>query len=158
MLGLQLIASAQRMRGHWQGPSASPLTTPNILRVVHRLTEPVVCLLPPLRRSATFPERRAFMATRIYVGNLPYSATSDQLTNLFSAFGEVSEATIVMDRETGRAKGFAFVQMANEDAARTAIAQLDGTTLDNRAIRVNEAQARPARGDRYGNGDRPARW
>ena len=98
------------------------------------------------------------MATRIYVGNLPYSATSDQLTNLFSAFGEVSEATIVMDRETGRAKGFAFVQMADEDAARTAIAQLDGTTLDNRAIRVNEAQARPARGDRYGNGDRPARW
>jgi cold-inducible RNA-binding protein len=98
------------------------------------------------------------MATRIYVGNLPYSATSDQLTNLFSAFGEVSEATIVMDRETGRAKGFAFVQMANDDAARTAIAQLDGTTLDNRAIRVNEAQARPARGDRYGNGDRPARW
>jgi RNA recognition motif-containing protein len=98
------------------------------------------------------------MATRIYVGNLPYSATSDQLTNLFSAFGEVSEATIVLDRETGRAKGFAFVQMADEDAARTAIAQLDGTTLDNRAIRVNEAQARPARGDRYGNGDRPARW
>jgi len=98
------------------------------------------------------------MATRIYVGNLPYSATSDQLTNLFSAFGEVSEATIVLDRETGRAKGFAFVQMATEDAARTAIAQLDGTTLDNRAIRVNEAQARPARGDRYGNGDRPARW
>ena len=98
------------------------------------------------------------MATRIYVGNLPYSATSDQLTNLFSAFGEVSEATIIQDRETGRAKGFAFVQMANEDAARTAIAQLDGTTLDNRAIRVNEAQARPARGDRYGNGDRPARW
>jgi RNA recognition motif-containing protein len=98
------------------------------------------------------------MATRIYVGNLPYSATSDQLTNLFSAFGEVSETTIVLDRETGRAKGFAFVQMANEDAARTAIAQLDGTTLDNRAIRVNEAQARPARGDRYGNGDRPARW
>jgi hypothetical protein len=53
MLGLQLIASAQRMRGHWQGPSASPLTTPNILRVVHRLTEPVVCLLSPLGRSAT---------------------------------------------------------------------------------------------------------
>src|SRR5258708_22475747 len=53
MLGLQLIASAQRMRGHWQGSSASPLTTPNILRVVHRLTEPVVCLLSPLRHSAT---------------------------------------------------------------------------------------------------------
>ena len=52
MLRLQLIASAQRMRGQWQGSSASPLTTPNILRVVHRLTEPVVCLLSPLRHSA----------------------------------------------------------------------------------------------------------
>lgn len=99
------------------------------------------------------------MATRIYVGNLPYSATSDQLSQLFSAFGEVSEATIIMDRDTGQAKGFAFVQMAQEDAARSAITQLDGTMLDNRAIRVNEAQARPMRGDRNDrNGDRPRRW
>ena len=96
------------------------------------------------------------MATRIYVGNLPYSATSDQLTQLFSAFGEVAEATIIQDRETGQAKGFAFVQMVDDDAARTAIAQLDGTTLDNRAIRVNEAQARPVRSDR--GGDRARRW
>lgn len=93
------------------------------------------------------------MATRIYVGNLPYSVTSDQLSQLFSAFGEVSEATIIMDRDTGQTKGFAFVQMAQDEAARSAIAQLDGTTLDHRAIRVNEAQARPMRGDR--NGDRP---
>ncbi len=88
------------------------------------------------------------MATRIYVGNLPYSATSDQLSQLFSTFGEVSEATIIMDRDTGHAKGFAFVQMAQGDAALSAIAQLNGTTVDNRAIRVSEAQARPERGDR----------
>jgi RNA recognition motif-containing protein len=96
------------------------------------------------------------MATRIYVGNLPYSATNEQLTQLFSEFGEVTEATIIMDRDTGQAKGFAFVQMAQDDAARSAIAQLDGTTLDNRAIRVNEAQTRPARSDRNG-GDRDRR-
>ena len=95
------------------------------------------------------------MATRIYVGNLPYSATNEQLTQLFSAFGEVSETTIITDRNTGQAKGFAFVQMTQEDAARAAIVALDGTTLDNRAIRVNEAQARPARMDR--DGDRPRR-
>jgi RNA recognition motif-containing protein len=96
------------------------------------------------------------MATRIYVGNLPFSATSGQLTELFGAFGEVSEATVILDRDSGRPKGFAFVQMDDEDAARTAIAQLDGTTLDNRSIRVNEAQARPPRGDR--NGNHSARW
>lgn len=96
------------------------------------------------------------MATRIYVGNLPYSATNEQLTDLFSAFGEVSEATIITDRDTGQAKGFGFVQMAQDDAARTAIAQLDGSTLDNRAIRVNEAQARTARNDRTST--RTPRW
>jgi RNA recognition motif-containing protein len=96
------------------------------------------------------------MAIRIYVGNLPYSATNEQLTDLFSAFGDVSEATIITDRDTGRAKGFGFVQMTQDDAARTAIAQLDGTTLDNRAIRVNEAQARTDRTDR--NSARAPRW
>lgn len=96
------------------------------------------------------------MATRIYVGNLPYSATNEQLSQLFSAFGEVAEATIIMDRDTGQAKGFGFVQMAHEEAARSAIAELDGTTLDNRALRVNEAQPRPIRGDR--NGNRPQRY
>lgn len=99
------------------------------------------------------------MATHIYVGNLPYSATSDQLTQLFSAFGDVSEATIITDRETGHPKGFGFVQMGQEDASRSAIAQLDGTLLDNRAIRVSEAQARPVRNDRDDrNGDRSRRW
>lgn len=100
----------------------------------------------------------AFVATRIYVGNLPYSADNQQLSELFSVFGEVVEATVVMDRDTGQSKGFGFVQMADDDAARNAIAGLNGTMFGNRTIRVNEAQARPDRsGPRHssGYGDRP---
>jgi RNA recognition motif-containing protein len=85
------------------------------------------------------------MATRIYVGNLPYAADNQQLTQLFRAFGDVIEAAVVMDRESGRSKGFGFVQMASDDAARVAIASLNGTMLDNRTIRVTEAQPRPER-------------
>jgi len=93
------------------------------------------------------------VATRIYVGNLPYSADDQQLAQLFGAFGDVVEATVVIDRATGQSKGFGFVQMADDDAARNAIAGLNGTLLGNRSIRVNEAQPRPERsGGRGGYG------
>jgi len=104
------------------------------------------------------------MATRIYVGNLPYSATDQQLAQLFEAYGEVTEARVVTDRNSGQSKGFGFVQMTDDDAARTAISALDGTLMENRAIRVNEAQARPetsGRGDRRPRRDndyRDRRW
>jgi cold-inducible RNA-binding protein len=99
------------------------------------------------------------MATRIYVGNLPYSATNEQLAQVFGQYGDVSEATVVMDRDTGQSKGFGFVQMEDDEAARQAIANLNGTQLDNRTIRVSEAQARPDRGGGGGGryGDRPRR-
>ncbi len=102
------------------------------------------------------------MATRIYVGNLPYSATNEQLAQLFGQYGDVSEASVVMDRDTGQSKGFGFVQMEDDEAARQAIANLNGTQLDNRTIRVSEAQARPDRGGGAGGGggrygDRPRR-
>ncbi|HLZ24316.1 MAG TPA: RNA-binding protein [Ktedonobacterales bacterium] len=92
------------------------------------------------------------MATRIYVGNLPYSADSDQLTQMFSAYGEVVEATIVMDRDSGQSKGFGFVQMGTDEGARSAIAALNGTTLGDRAITVNEAKPRPERSGGYRSG------
>lgn len=85
------------------------------------------------------------MATRIYVGNLPYSATNETLAQLFSTFGEVSEASVVIDRDTGRSKGFGFIQMASDPAAHSAISSLDGTMLDDRTIRVNEARPRAER-------------
>jgi cold-inducible RNA-binding protein len=94
------------------------------------------------------------VATRIYVGNLPYSADNQQLIDLFSAYGEVVEATVVTDRDTGQSKGFGFVQMASDDAAHQAISSLNGTMLGNRTIRVNEAQPRTERssGGRGGYG------
>ena len=80
------------------------------------------------------------MSTKIYVGNLPWRATDAQLTEMFAAHGEVSEARIVMDRETGRSRGFAFVIMANAQAAQAAINAINGVSLEGRALVVNEAR------------------
>ena len=83
---------------------------------------------------------------RIYVGNLSYSATEDDLRTAFEAFGQVESATIVMDRETGRSKGFGFVEMPAAAEAQTAIAELNGKELKGRAVTVNEARPRTDRG------------
>lgn len=93
------------------------------------------------------------MATRIYVGNLPYSTDNQQLAQLFGAFGEVLDAAVIMDRATGQSKGFGFVEMADDAQAQNAIQALNGTMVGNRTIRVNEAQPRAERGGGgYGGG------
>lgn len=76
---------------------------------------------------------------RLYVGNLSYSTTTDRLKEVFSAFGEVSDVFVVSDRNTGRSKGFGFVEIPDDGQAQEAMRQLDGTDLDGRGIRVNEA-------------------
>jgi len=81
----------------------------------------------------------------IYVGNLPYSATKEDLSTLFAEFGEVGRATVVMDRETNRSKGFGFVEMADDAAATAAIEALNETELNGRALRINEAKPREER-------------
>lgn len=81
------------------------------------------------------------MATRLYVGNLPFSATEAELRTVFGEFGTVETAELVMDRETGRPRGFGFVQMDSEGAA-TAIKKLDGFEMGGRALNVNEAKER----------------
>jgi RNA recognition motif-containing protein len=105
--------------------------------------------------------------TRLYVGNLSWDTSQDSLRAAFEGDGRsVKEVTIVTDRETGRPRGFAFVEMASKADADAAIKALDGTTVDGRAIRVNEAQPRPAggggggaRGGRGGGGGRGGdRW
>jgi len=78
----------------------------------------------------------------IYVGNLSYGMSEDELRNAFGAFGEVSSVKILMDRETGRSRGFGFVEMPNQNEAETAIAQLNGKDVGGRALRINEARPR----------------
>jgi len=85
------------------------------------------------------------MGSKLYVGNLSYNVDSSQLEQLFSAHGTVQSAEIISDRETGRSKGFGFVQMDTEDAAKAAIAALNGTEHDGRALTVNEAKPREER-------------
>ena len=83
---------------------------------------------------------------RLYVGGLPYQTTEEELIDLFQQVGNVSTATIIIDRATGRSKGFGFVEMGDAQEAQNAIARLNGSTLGNRTITVNEAQERPAGG------------
>ena len=88
--------------------------------------------------------------TTIYVGNLPFSATEDEVRQLFEKHGKVESVKLIMDRETGRPRGFSFVEMSGSDA-QTAIAQMNGFNMGGRPLRVNEAQERP-RGPRPGGG------
>ena len=83
------------------------------------------------------------MAKKIYVGNLPSSTTSATLQTLFSANGTVTSSEVISDRETGRSRGFGFVEMDSDDACQRAIQALNGAEVDGRAITVNEARARP---------------
>ncbi|MEM1180283.1 MAG: RNA-binding protein [Acidobacteriota bacterium] len=83
------------------------------------------------------------MSKRIYVGNLPFSATEDEVSELFGAFGEVSSVSLINDRETGRPRGFGFVEMA--DGADEAIQALDGSNLGGRTLKINEARPREQR-------------
>jgi RNA recognition motif-containing protein len=90
------------------------------------------------------------MAKKLYVGNLSFDATEDELRQAFGQYGTVNSAQIVMDRDTGRSRGFAFVEMA--DGADEAIAALNGAQLGGRTLTVNEAKPREDRGPRGGGG------
>jgi len=95
------------------------------------------------------------MSSKIYVGNLPYSVTDSILESNFSEFGGVSSAKVMMDRESGRSKGFGFVEMASAEVAQAAIKGLNGMSVDGRSITVNLARPReesPGPGGRGGHG------
>jgi RNA recognition motif-containing protein len=96
---------------------------------------------------------------RLYVGGLPYQTTSEDLADLFSQIGQVVSATVITDRDSGRSKGFGFVEMSNDQESRTAIDQLNGSRLGDRTIIVNEARERQQSGgggggNRYQSRDR----
>ena len=92
------------------------------------------------------------MSKRLYVGNLSYGVDDAMLTDAFAQHGQVTSATVVMDRETGRSKGFGFVEMSSSEEAQAAVENLDGVELDGRAMRVDEARPRTDRGPRGGGG------
>ena len=92
------------------------------------------------------------MGRRLYVGNLPYSTTEEQLTDLFSRAGKVDNVRVMRDMATGRARGFAFVEMANDDDAQKAITEFHEYQMDGRPLVVNEARPKPEGG--FGGGGR----
>nr|MBS0019666.1 RNA-binding protein [Gammaproteobacteria bacterium] len=98
------------------------------------------------------------MGRKLYVGNLPYSANQQTLQDAFSQYGTVDSVNVITDRDTGQSKGFAFVEMSSDSEAQKAIEELNGSILDGREIKVNEAKPKAPRESRggggYGRGDR----
>jgi cold-inducible RNA-binding protein len=94
------------------------------------------------------------MGSRLYVGNLPYSATEDQLSELFSRAGKVDSVRVMRDMATGRARGFAFVEMGSDEDAQKAISEFHEQQMDGRALVVNEARPKPEGGFGGGGGGR----
>ena len=92
------------------------------------------------------------MGRRLYVGNLPYSATEDQLTELFSRAGKVDSVRVMRDMATGRARGFAFVEMGSDEDAQKAISEFHEQRMEGRALVVNEARPKPEGGGFGGGG------
>jgi RNA recognition motif-containing protein len=90
----------------------------------------------------------------IYVGNIPFELSEDQLRDAFGAYGEVTSVKLIMDRETGRPRGFGFVEMSDDEAGRKAVEALNGSELGGRTLKVNEAHKKEDRGFRGGGYDR----
>jgi RNA recognition motif-containing protein len=94
------------------------------------------------------------MGRKLYVGNLPYSATEQSLREAFSASGVVDSVNLITDRDTGQSKGFAFIEMASDKEAQAATQAMNGATLDGRQIKVNEAKPKGSGGGGGGGGNR----
>ena len=94
------------------------------------------------------------MAKKLYVGKLSYNTTDSDLRTMFEEFGSVESVQVIMDRDTGQSKGFAFVEMGSDQEAQAAISALNGQEVGGRKIVVNEAKPREDRGDRSGGGGR----
>ena len=93
------------------------------------------------------------MAKKLFIGGLSWDTTDDGLRQAFASYGEITEAKVITDRDTGRSRGFGFVTFSQDDDAKTAISKMDGTSLDGKTIKVNEAQEKsPRRSGRSGGG------
>ena len=120
---------------------------------------PVLRLLPLLRSQSDSPasfipqrERYICMSMKLYVGNLAFATSSQELQELFAQAGTVTSASVIEDRDTGRSRGFGFVEMSSKEEGEAAIAQLNGKEMNGRALNVNEAKPRENRGGGGGRG------
>jgi cold-inducible RNA-binding protein len=104
------------------------------------------------RRVTSRDAGKRDLTKKLYVGNLPFSATESELRELFEAHGAVQSVSVITDRETGRSRGFAFVEMADDASAEAAMRQLDGRSMGGRPLRVNEAAERSGGGGGRGPG------
>jgi RNA recognition motif-containing protein len=96
------------------------------------------------------------MGNKLYAGNLPFSIGDNELKALFEPYGTVASAKVIMDRDTGRSKGFGFVEMGTDQEAQAAIAGCNGKDMEGRALKVNEAKPKPEGGGGFGGGGK--RW
>ena len=113
--------------------------------------------LSALKRSNVGETRSERMSSKLYVGGLSWDTSEEKLREVFSEYGEVLEAKVIVDRYSGRSRGFGFVTFANQDDAKNAITKMDGTVLDGRTLTVNEAREDPNRnrgnqGRKFGGG------
>ncbi len=98
------------------------------------------------------------MAKKLFVGGLSWDTTDDGLRQAFASHGEIAEAKVITDRDTGRSRGFGFVTFAEEEEGKSAISKMDGTNLDGKTIKVNEAQEKRPRGDSRSGGGFKGGW
>ncbi|HXY08510.1 MAG TPA: RNA-binding protein [Terriglobales bacterium] len=121
-------------------------------------------VVPPKLHTQIALHGKAGRLKNIFVGNLDFNVSEDELRNLFATYGQVDRVSIVTDRDTGRSRGFGFVEMANPEEGEKAIAALNGTQLAGRTLNVNEARPKAERvgsgggRDRGGRGGRRNRW
>ncbi|MFC2074736.1 RNA recognition motif domain-containing protein [Bdellovibrionota bacterium] len=94
------------------------------------------------------------MSKKLFVGGLSWNTTDEGLREAFEKFGEITEAKVITDRETGRSRGFGFITFSEDNAANDAVSEMNGTELDGRSIKVNEARERQSRGGGGGGGGR----
>lgn len=96
------------------------------------------------------------MGNRLYVGNLSFQVTNESLRDAFAPYGEVADVRVITDRDSGQSRGFGFVTMGSDQEAKNAMTSMNGSMIDGRALRVNEAEERQQRGN--GGGGRGGRW
>jgi RNA recognition motif-containing protein len=137
---------------------SSPLATVAIWASISSVRSASLAVFCHVSRNALsepeFHKEEYLMNKKLYVGNMPYETTQDQIRTLFAEAGEVTEVNLITDRETGRLKGFGFVEMATEDGGREAIKRFNGHAMGERTLTVNEARPREDRSSRSFGGSR----